>query len=1140
MTDDLYLDESLNRGGFRLHKLEVKNWGTFDSTSGQVYTVRPNGKTALLIGQNGTGKSTLVDALLTLLVKPVIRNYNVAAGATKQERNERSYVKGAFDRRSRAQDHRADIQYMRPDNSHYSVLLACFRDEVTNDAFTIAQVLSLNTTGAVDKVYCFGLGEKSITADCAGLVRNGKIPQQLQQRGFRTTARYKEYAQWFRDATHVKPKAMDMFNQTIAVKDIQSLTKFIRQHMLEAQPWNEKVESLLNHFAQLSQAHQSLVRVRRQFQLLEPIATLGSDYQTHASELALNQQMLDAAEAYFRAQAVDLFVPQCGAWKEDLQQIQADKQTLGDQITSAREEVRRLTNEMELAGGERLRQIPLLIEKYQAIIDRRRAASQRYHEAISMAGLSVATVDREAFLVVHAELPDRLEKIEQEITSTEQQRDQHVVQRGHVLTEARDEQRELEALQSRQGNLPEPLSELRRSLCEQLQLSEKELPFVAELIAVKPEQRQWEASLEMVLRSFALSLLVPHQHYRRVSQYIEQTQLVDERGYGSRLVYLRVGQRVPKPSTLASPEDSLIGKLDFRTEHPILPWVRSELQRRFNYRCCDTLQEFQAADGLALTRQCHVKIRNVRHEKDDRQQAADPRRFVLGWNNQDKRRHLGEGIECLEKKVQDLTATIRDLAGKLDALRTQQAALVEVLRYPSFDDIDDAADAQQVKLLFQEKKQLESENDTVRLLKKHLKEARSREKKRESQREQAIKQEGKLESQIEQSEQLIAIAQRKLTEWETDGSLTRHAAHFSELQEFLADRPLTADNLLEREQTFVKSRRREVDQLRKSLEPKGRELLATMNRFLREFQEERHDLAADVAYLDSFLGLLQSIREDDLPRHERRFKDRLNEKVVQEIGILNGALNAEQTEIESKIDSLNQSLRQLEYRPGTHMKLEAKIVRDREITDFRQTLSNCLEGKFGSALSEDEARYVEIQKLVSRLREEEHWRNKVTDVRRWFDFAAREIDGETGDERSYYEDSTGQSGGEKAKLAFTILVAAIAYQYDLDPDQAVNNHLHFVVVDEMFSKVDDQYAEYALELFRKFNLQLLIVAPLDAKARVTESYVGCYLHVVKDPVTSQSEIFSITAHEFEQAVVAIASSDPHPALPQPYLPNKPR
>jgi uncharacterized protein YPO0396 len=142
----------------------------------------------------------------------------------------------------------------------------------------------------------------------------------------------------------------------------------------------------------------------------------------------------------------------------------------------------------------------------------------------------------------------------------------------------------------------------------------------------------------------------------------------------------------------------------------------------------------------------------------------------------------------------------------------------------------------------------------------------------------------------------------------------------------------------------------------------------------------------------------------------------------------------------------------------------------------------------------------------------------VTDVRRWFDFAAREIDSGTLAERGYYEDSTGQSGGEKAKLAFTILVAAIAYQHDIDPDHPVRDRLHFVVVDEIFSKVDDQYSEYALELFRKFGLQLLIVAPLDAKALVTEPYVGCYLHVVKDARTNQSELFSMTAREFEEAI----------------------
>ena len=199
------------------------------------------------------------------------------------------------------------------------------------------------------------------------------------------------------------------------------------------------------------------------------------------------------------------------------------------------------------------------------------------------------------------------------------------------------------------------------------------------------------------------------------------------------------------------------------------------------------------------------------------------------------------------------------------------------------------------------------------------------------------------------------------------------------------------------------------------------------------------------------------------------------------------------------------------------MRLDPRLVRDVEIVEFQAALKECLAGTFEGTLEADEARFLRVEKVITRLRDEQRWREKVTDVRRWFDFAAREIDREGG-ERGYYEDSTGQSGGEKAKLAFTILVAAIAYQYDIDPDRPASNRFHFVVVDEMFSKVDDQYSAYALELFRKFGLQLLIVAPLDAKALVTEPYVGCYLHVVKDPRTNRSEVFSMTARGFTEVI----------------------
>src|SRR4051794_21429867 len=179
---DLFDSAAPGHNGFRLHKLEVYNWGTFDSMRGAVHTVRPAGDTALLIGQNGSGKSTLVDALLTLLVRPGVRNYNVAAGAHKQERDERTYIRGAYGRFSRGEDNRAEVQFLRPGSSHYSALLACFRNENAGSAFTLAILLYLNSEGRAEKVYCFSQGERSIAADCAGLASTERLRQQMEKR----------------------------------------------------------------------------------------------------------------------------------------------------------------------------------------------------------------------------------------------------------------------------------------------------------------------------------------------------------------------------------------------------------------------------------------------------------------------------------------------------------------------------------------------------------------------------------------------------------------------------------------------------------------------------------------------------------------------------------------------------------------------------------------------------------------------------------------------------------------------------------------------------------------------------------------------------------------------------------------------
>ena len=88
---DFCADDSLS--GFRLTQLEVFNWGTFDS---RVWTLQLDGKNGLLTGDIGSGKSTLVDAITTLLVPANRIAYNKAAGADSKERSLRSYVLGHY------------------------------------------------------------------------------------------------------------------------------------------------------------------------------------------------------------------------------------------------------------------------------------------------------------------------------------------------------------------------------------------------------------------------------------------------------------------------------------------------------------------------------------------------------------------------------------------------------------------------------------------------------------------------------------------------------------------------------------------------------------------------------------------------------------------------------------------------------------------------------------------------------------------------------------------------------------------------------------------------------------------------------------------------------------------------------------
>jgi uncharacterized protein YPO0396 len=145
------------------------------------------------------------------------------------------------------------------------------------------------------------------------------------------------------------------------------------------------------------------------------------------------------------------------------------------------------------------------------------------------------------------------------------------------------------------------------------------------------------------------------------------------------------------------------------------------------------------------------------------------------------------------------------------------------------------------------------------------------------------------------------------------------------------------------------------------------------------------------------------------------------------------------------------------------------------------------------------------------------WTRKVTDVRNWFVFSVSERWREDDTEYEHYTDSGGKSGGQKEKLAYTVLAASLAYQFGLEWGEQRSRSFRFVVIDEAFGRGSDESTRYGLELFRKLNLQLLIVTPLQ-KIHIIEPFVSTvgFVHN-EDGKHSLLRNLSIEEYRAEQA-----------------------
>ncbi len=978
------------------------------------------------------------------------------------------------------------------------------------------------STGQPYRFYVTSTKELSIATDFADF---GSDLRDLRKRLRGASAdvfdEFPKYATSLRRLLGIRSdQALELFHQTVSMKSVGNLNDFVRDHMLEPSDATDRVRDIIAHFEDLAKAHDAVKRAREQLEALEPIAVTAAKYDAALAErdgLDLQRAAVRLFIAELRSGLLAAEIDDLTARGSSLWRAQDDAKAQQHGLARERDA---LIEERAKAGGDRIGELERLADAARGEAEKRRQGRTLFDAAVAQAALDPIS-NGEEFLALRTLVDVERPKLADQKRSLDVAvadaigREKDIGRRREALRD------ELDNLRQRTSNLPTEQVQLREQLCADLNVAPDEVPYAGELLDLHDEHADWRGAAERVLRGFALSLLVPQQHYDAVTHWVNARRLTfqgrDGRSVGAKLVYERVPVRRIRLQPQTTDALVLADCLEIK-QGPFQDYLSDELIKRADHRCAETVEEFRQ-QRRAVTRQGQVRS-GERHEKDDRHGVDDPRRWVLGWANERKIAALTGDLVELERGLADVAAELEQLIEKRDAVQQRQEALARLGGFSAWSDLDVAEAESRAREHDAERARLQAGSTRLEEITQALL--------RNEQRATDVTR--RIESLTgELATTAAAVRQAESDKARDDGfvaaqppqQLTMARESYAALDARLGDsRPVRSLDCAGVETDLTSELFRRIDRLGRELGGYGQSLVQYMDQFLGRWPELRAEMDASVDARGDFLAVRTRVATDDLPRFETEFKEQLNKNAIQELAGFNNWLNRQASAIEVRVARINEALGAVPYNPGRFIRLEKESTTNQDIALFRADLRNLTNDSLvvdGDQYSEQ--RFLDVKRIIERFRGREGyaesdkaWTRRVTDVRNWFVFSASERDIESHEEWEHYSDSDGKSGGQKEKLAYTILAASLAYQFGLEWGAEKSRDFRFVVIDEAFGRGSDVSTRYALELFAKLGLQLLIVTPLQ-KVHVIEPYVKA-IGFVDNPAGTFSRLQTMTIEEY--------------------------
>lgn len=1039
---------------FILTSLELYNWGGFRG----YHRADIDASGTAVIGPTGSGKTTLVDALMTLLCANP--RYNLAStGGHESDRDLVSYVRGV----SGPGDGGVDQSHIARQGKTVTAIAATLERDGAQVRLGAVLWFEGSSSSASDLKKLWLLTESAeqtlehwLHQHHAGGMRALR-QMEKDSTGIWPYPSKKAYLARLRDYFEVGENAFTLLNRAAGLKQLNSIDEVFRELVLDDRSAFDRAAEVASSFDDLTDIHRELETARKQQRSLQPVADSWQRFKALQVQHRDKQTLEIILPVWFAEQGYRLWLAETQRLDAECKLAETEREHSQRRVDAQKGRVDQQRQRYLQVGGAGIDQLRQRIADWRKLCDRRQQQADQYRRLADRLGLS-GELSAPSLMANQAQIRQRLDTLAQQTDSARELAFQAGIDEKDLNEKLKALQQERAEVERRPGsNLGGAFHAFRSELAQALGLDDLALPFVAELVQVKPDEQAWRGAIERAIGSHRLRILVPPEAAEAALHWVNQRH--------NRL-HVRLLETKAPASQPVFFGDGYARKLLFK-DHAYRETVKALLADNDRH-CVDSPEQLRHTPH-AMTAQGLMSGKARFFDKQDQKRLDEE--WLTGFDNRDRLAFLAAQLTEVTEQLEPASLALARARENVRQLE-ESAGLLNRVAELQFEDIDLPGAQHQLESLHAQLETLTRPDSDLAKVKAELDEAEHELQGLEQELGQQLERYAALKARHEQA----ALATRKAfnaAESGLDDAQRELAA-----TQFPALAPDDLADIFELERKHARALQEALKTLGEKLSAQQVELAKRMSDALKVDTGALAEAGRELEDVPRYLERLRVLTEEALPEKLKRFLEYLNRSSDDGVTQLLSYIEHEVSMIEERLEDLNNTMRRVDFQSGRYLRLVTSKVIHESVRTLQRAQRQLTSARFKD--DEGESHYQALQALVELLKQAgEHNRTQgakaLLDPRFRLEFAVSVIDRQSGSVIETRTGSQGGSGGEKEIIASYVLTASLSYA--LCPDGSSRPLFGTIVLDEAFSRSSHAVAGRIIAALREFGLHAVFITP---------------------------------------------------------------